>query len=231
VQKAPPKQPACKSGPAFDEVRPAAIRIEEERGKKGTKLTRNERAAILRDNILKSAAQVVGDLGYAEASIAKITEIAGVAHGTFYLYFETRQDLFDQLLPHVGETMLKFLGEQVRGSKNFLEVEERGVRAFFQFLDYNPGFYRLLNEAEFVAPKARRAHFSNLADHYCRSLRRSVANGDLASFDDQELISLAFSLMGARSYIYLSYSSYNRIDGSFEDAVSTYMKIVRHGLN
>ena len=230
MPKTAPTPPSRKHKSIFEEVRPVAIRIEEERDKKGTKLTRDERAVILRDNILKAAAQVVGELGYGDASIAKITGIAGVAHGTFYLYFETRQDLFDQLLPHVGETMLTFISERVRGSSNYAELEERGVRAFFQFLDDNPGFYRLLNEAEFVAPKARKAHFKNLANHYCKSLRKSAVNGEITGFKDDELTDLAFAMMGARSYIYLNNSNYNRTDGSFESAVSTYVKIVRNGI-
>ena len=40
---------------------------------------------------------IVGELGYAGASVALITARADVAQGTFYNYFESRQDLLDQL--------------------------------------------------------------------------------------------------------------------------------------
>ena len=53
---------------------------------------------------------VVGEQGYAGASIALITQRAGLAQGTFYLYFDSREDLFDQLLPEVGQELLDFLG-------------------------------------------------------------------------------------------------------------------------
>ncbi|MGE3594128.1 MAG: TetR/AcrR family transcriptional regulator [Dehalococcoidia bacterium] len=51
---------------------------------------------------MQAAADVVGEEGYTAASIAKITARAGVAHGTFYSYFDDRQQLFDVLLPFVG---------------------------------------------------------------------------------------------------------------------------------
>ena len=184
----------------------------------------------MRDNILMAAAQVVGELGYLDASIAKITEIAGVAHGTFYLYFESRQDLFDQLLPHVGGAMLSYIGKKIHGSKSYFEVEERGVRACFQFLDDNPGFYRLMNEAEFMAPKAHHAHFENIANHYCHSLRESIVSGEITSFDDTELTDLAYAMTGARTYIYLNYLNCGRANGSFENAIKTYLKIIVRGI-
>ena len=49
---------------------------------------------------------MVGRLGYAEASVARITELADVAQGTFYNHFESRQELLDQLLPAIGRQMV-----------------------------------------------------------------------------------------------------------------------------
>ena len=35
---------------------------------------------------------------YHDASIVKITEAAGVGQGTFYLYFASKQEMFDELV-------------------------------------------------------------------------------------------------------------------------------------
>ena len=67
------------------------------------KLRRPEKADANRKGLFQAAAYVVGKHGYANASIGRITERCGLAQGTFYLYFDSRQDLFDQLLPAVGE--------------------------------------------------------------------------------------------------------------------------------
>src|SRR5690606_16161153 len=51
-----------------------------------------------RRRLLEAAEQVFADLGYHEASIVKITEHAGVALGTFYLYFDSKQSIFEALV-------------------------------------------------------------------------------------------------------------------------------------
>ena len=51
-----------------------------------------------REQILEAAKGVFADEGYHEASINMIIERAGIARGTFYLYFEGKAAVFDALL-------------------------------------------------------------------------------------------------------------------------------------
>ena len=44
-----------------------------------------------RRRLLDAAEAVFGDLGFPEASIVKIADHAGVAPGTFYLYFDSKR--------------------------------------------------------------------------------------------------------------------------------------------
>jgi AcrR family transcriptional regulator len=197
---------------------------------KARRSTREMRAEELRNRIFASASTVVGRHGYAEASIGRITEEAGIAQGTFYLYFESRQALFDVLLPHVGVDMLAYISKKVHGAESFLEVEERGFRAFFSYLRTNPGFVRVLNEAEVAAPIAHAAHMKLLTEHYVHSLERSVANGEIKRFDGRELEALAYIFQSARSYLYMRYVKGHEKSKLPEWVVDTYMKLVRHGL-
>lgn len=193
--------------------------------------TRQERAENLRQKILAAAAKVVGEYGYADASIGRITEEADIAQGTFYLYFESRQAIFDVLLPHVGADMLVFIGDKVRGAENFLDVEERGFRAFFEYLRLNPGFFRVLNEAEVAAPAAHATHMKLVADRYVRSLKRSMENGEIKNFEERELETLAYIFEAARSYLYLCHVKGRGLKKLPEWVVQAYMKLVRSGLN
>jgi Bacterial regulatory proteins, tetR family len=54
---------------------------------KVAKLNRVERNAWTKRKILDAATKIVGKYGYSEASVARITEEAGVAQGTFYNHF------------------------------------------------------------------------------------------------------------------------------------------------
>src|SRR5436190_19266702 len=82
---------------------------------KAAKLNRVERNAWTKRKIFDAATKIVGKYGYAEASVARITEEAGVAQGTFYNHFESRQELLDRLLPKIGTDMVYFIRERKIG--------------------------------------------------------------------------------------------------------------------
>lgn len=195
------------------------------------RLSRAERSVQAREDIFRAAAKVVGERGYADASIARITEAAGIAQGTFYLYFKSRQDLFDELLPHVGEDMLAYIGARVHAVRDVHDMEEKALRAFFSFLAENPGFFRILNEAEVAAPVAHRKHFELLTAHYVESLERAVKAGQIEHFKRSELETLAYMFMASRSYLYLRYVK-GQPEGATlpETVVRTYLKLLRGGL-
>lgn len=196
------------------------------------RLTRAERSADVREAIFEAASKVVGEYGYANASISKITELAGFAQGTFYLYFESRQELFDELLPHVGADMLKYIRPRVAGAKNIYEMEERGIRAFFNYLNKNPGFIRVLNEAETAAPAAHKKHYQVLATKYVTALERAARAGEIKNFDKKELETIAYMMMASRSYLYMRYfKGKEQTKSQSEKVIEAYMKVVKSGLN
>lgn len=181
-----------------------------------------------RRDLLKAATAVIGEVGYEKASVARITARARVAQGTFYTYFKSRQDLFDRLLPAVGEDMLARITERMHGASDLSDVEERGFRAMFEYLVENPGFYRLLNEAETLAPKAHAAHFKNLCKGYVHALEAAWVRGELSAYRKREIEALAYMLMGMRSYLILGFARKGRrIEQLPEPVTQTYLKFVR----
>lgn len=57
-----------------------------------------DKKAARRAAILDAATAVFGDKGYAAATVDDIVLRLGVARGTFYLYFDDKQDVFDALV-------------------------------------------------------------------------------------------------------------------------------------
>lgn len=199
-------------------------------GRRRRRLTREELAPEAREAIFRAAMQIVGKYGYAGTSIERVTKAAGIAQGTFYLYFESRQALFDELLPHLGAQMLDFIRERVAGSRDIFDKEERGFRAFFEYMKINPGFFRLLTEATGAAPQAHTKHFEQVTQPYVDTLRRGLNAADLDGFADAELETVAYMLMSAREYLYLRYVESGAGDAASLDAVvRTYMKFVKNG--
>jgi AcrR family transcriptional regulator len=197
--------------------------------------TREEKSERIREQLFRAAVEIVGEVGYAGASITLITQRAGVAQGTFYNYFESRQDLLDKLLPEFGEHMRVYIREAaLRAPHNFAELERRGFEAFFGFLKENPHFLRILNEAESYALAGYQKHFEATAKDYVRFLARAQRNGEFPGYAEDELEAIAFVLMAARSYLavrYLGKHVNRRRPTKLPPAVvDTYMKFVLHGL-
>lgn len=192
---------------------------------------RIEKSELIRNALLQAAAEVVGELGYAEASITRITQKASVAQGTFYNYFETRQDILDELLPALGEKMQRHVKDCALGGHNFAELEKRGFLGFFSFLEQQPHFFRILNEAESFAPLGHKSHFDSVVKQYTHFLQHSQEAGEFPNYESREFEVIVFMLMAARSYLAMRYF----YDDTKEPALpawvtDTYMKFVRYGL-
>jgi AcrR family transcriptional regulator len=195
-----------------------------------TKLNRVERNAWTKQKIFDAATKVVGKYGYAEASVARITETAGVAQGTFYNHFENRQELLDQLLPKIGLDMVRFIRART-GTADAARQEIERFSAFFDFIREVPEFLRILNEAEFFAPVGYQKHFDNISSAYLRILQRARTAGATTAFSDEEFEAVVQVLMGARGYLSRRYSySEHGVTAVPDHVISAYWKLVTHGL-
>jgi AcrR family transcriptional regulator len=212
----------------------ATRKIEEARvatRRKKPKMTRADKLAATRRKLMTAATEIVGAEGYGNATVAKITARARVAQGTFYNYFESQQDLFDQLLPELGTDILNHIRARVADCPDGLKREEIGFRAFFEFLAETPEFYRILNEAETISPKAFRDHLANMVQGYLRALRHSQQQGGLQGYSADELEVIVCILLGARNYLSYHYMVRSGHVGPAPDwMVRAYMKFVAGGL-
>jgi AcrR family transcriptional regulator len=195
------------------------------------KLSRAERNDEVKRRLFDAAAKVVGKLGYAEASVARITELAQVAQGTFYNHFENRQELLDHLLPTIGLQMIAFIQERAHSAAPGAEKETARFRAFFEFLRVSPAFLRILNEAEVFAPSGYQRHLDNIATAYVRILKRGRTAGDVDDYTDQELEVIVHILMGARGYLSRRYAyTEGSVHAAPDYVVSAYEKLLGSGL-
>lgn len=156
------------------------------------------KAQRTKEALLRAAERVFGDKGFERASIAGITQEAGVAQGTFYLYFVDKKAVFVALVEELGHALRKALREATAASTDRLDVEREGFRAFFQFVSGHRDLYRIVRQAEFVDEAAYRAYYTRLAEGYARGLRRAVEAGQIRRADPELL---AWSLMGVADFL------------------------------
>lgn len=144
---------------------------------------RRSKGAETRHRLLESAEKIFAALGYHEASIVKITEAAGVAQGTFYLYFQSKHQIFDEVVADLNHRVRQAMSEASSAAPTRLEAERRGFAAFFRFTAEHPSLYQVMRQAEFVSPHAVRQHYERIIAGYLPSLRRAMESGEIAECD------------------------------------------------
>jgi AcrR family transcriptional regulator len=147
-----------------------------------------------RRRLLDAAERVFGELGFYDASIVKITEAAGVAQGTFYLYFSSKQAIFEELVRDLNVRVRHAMQEGASRGRDRIEAERLGFRAYFQFTAEHPALYRVIRQAEFVSPETLRYHYEKITEGYVEGLRAAMARGEVAEGDAEVL---AWALMAA----------------------------------
>ncbi len=153
--------------------------------------TRGERT---RARLLEAAEEVFAELGYHDASIVKITAAAGVAQGTFYLYFASKLAIFDELVDDLNRRVRYAMSVGSAVGRDRIESERLGFEAFFRFTAEHPALYRIIRQAEFVSPPALRRHYSRIVEGYTEGLREASGAGQIAS--DIDPVVAAWALMG-----------------------------------
>jgi AcrR family transcriptional regulator len=164
--------------------------------------TLSARGVETRTRLLEAAEDVFGELGYHDASIVKITEAAGVGQGTFYLYFASKKDVFDELVRDLNRRVRHAMKEASSRGETRLEAELLGFGAYFRFTGEHPALYRIIRQAEFVSPEMLRYHYDKLSEGYVEGLRESMRRGELGDIDPDVS---AWALMAAGELLGMRY--------------------------
>lgn len=154
---------------------------------------RTARGRRTREKILASALKEFGKVGYHDASIVRITEGAGVAMGTFYLYFDGKLAVFNELVEDLNRRLRHRMTQAIVDAPDRLAAERAGFRAFFAFTTEVPQLYRIIRQAEFVSPEAMHLHYGRIVEGYQRALAAASDAGEIAPLDPEVT---AWALMG-----------------------------------
>jgi AcrR family transcriptional regulator len=179
--------------------------------------------------ILDSARDEFGERGFSESSIVGITQRAGVALGTFYTYFDSKEALFHALVEDMSGQVRDHVAPILKESPNLIDGERRALESFLRFAREHRDVYRIIDEAEFVEPSAYREHYETTATRIAARLVAGRDRGEIsADYSDQELEILAWALMGANVFLGLRFAVWSSTDPTL--VAGTMGKLLRSGL-
>jgi len=138
-----------------------------------------KRGQATRSAILKAAEEVFGEYSYDRAPVSEITRRAGVAQGTFYVYFPDKKAVFIELVHHLNRILRRTIATAIGDATDRMEMERVGLRTFFQFIQDHTALYQVMREAQFVDPDTYAWHYDTLAIGYKRGLEEAIERGQL----------------------------------------------------
>ena len=166
------------------------------------KTPRTERGRRTLRKLLDAAATEFADKGFHEASISGITRRAGVALGTFYTYYDSKDAIFRALVSDMSAGVGRAAREALDPGMGALEVERVALRAFLTFAAEHKEIYRIIDEAEFVDPESYRTHYETIGARIEERLQRGGESGEfIRGLGAPE----AWALMGMNVFLGLRY--------------------------
>ncbi len=190
------------------------------------KTPRTERGRKTLRRLIEAAAAEFGERGFHEAAITGITRRAGVALGTFYTYFESKEEVFRALVRDMSQATRAHVAEAARGAPDRLTAERRGLEAFIAFTRQHPELYRIIEEAQFVAHDAYRKHYLTFVEGYRRNLAGAAARGEIVDGADEPR---AWALIGMSVFLGMRYGVWEE-DLSPSQVAETAITLVSEGL-
>ena len=147
------------------------------------KLPKTKRGRRTREKLLQAAEYEFGEKGFHDAAVSGITYRAGVALGTFYTYFESKEEIFHALVSFMSKRTRRWIAERVADAPDRMTAERKGLEAYIEFAREHKGSYRIISEAEWVANDAYREHYTGFAKAYQDNLKKAGESGDIREGD------------------------------------------------
>ena len=163
-----------------------------------TRARRTESEPVRRAQLLKAARKVFRARGYDGASVSEIVREAGVAQGTFYLYFPSKKAAAVSLRDGLMETMAQAMATAVESRTSFEDRLESLIAAGFKVARKNADLFRM---AFIGADETLPEMHSESQEHasFLRAItdlfRDAVDSGEMEAMDPEIAARLAIGLL------------------------------------
>lgn len=172
------------------------------------KLPKTARGRQTRDKLLQAAEIEFGSQGFHDASVSSITKQAGVALGTFYNYFESKEEIYRALVGYMSHRVRSWIAARVADAPDRIAAERKGLQAYLEFVREHPGLYRIIAEAEFVANDAFMEHYRGIATSYTANLRSASERHEIRDGDSEVW---SWAIMGMMVFLGMRYGEWDQI--------------------
>eukprot|EP01041_Mallomonas_annulata_P030324 gene30324-52438_t len=144
------------------------------------------RGARTRARLLAAARSLFEENGYVATGVNEISAAAGVAYGTFYVYFSSKEDVFGEVLGDLHREVRAIAAAEPHCGSDPASLIERANRGFFRAYQQTKGMQWVLAQATSMNP--RQARERSEANRYWRErARRAITNWQIDGLVDRDI--------------------------------------------
>lgn len=166
------------------------------RNVKGVHPPKTNLGLVKMHTLVEVAERLFTQSSFFEVSVSDICKEAHTAVGTFYIYFETKTDIYRYLVEDYKRRIKRSLSQSIAGCTTRYERERAGIKSFVRFSVENPNVYHIVWGSLAVEKQLFEDYYMSFADSYARALR-----GDQEELVSEDVMSLAYMLMGIASFL------------------------------
>jgi AcrR family transcriptional regulator len=162
---------------------------------------RSRKGQATRVRLLDSAKQVFAETGFLEARISDIADGAGLSHGSFYHYFDSKEAIFREVAEAQEALLTAPPAEDEPPAPSEYERIHRANRRYLQRYRDNGKIMGVIEEVsryDDQVNQARMRRQKHFADRAVRHIERLQAAGKADKAIDPEITALALGSMVAR---------------------------------
>mgnify|MGYP003622958401 CR=1 FL=1 len=156
-----------------------------------------------RRRIIHEAAGEFARLGFDQANINTIAELAGIGKGTIYLYFENKRELFLAMLRFIAQTQMASIRTALAHEGTLQQRLERLFRAFVHLAEQESDTFNVYMSALYGVNRAFQDEATKLLREYVAViallLEESQARGEVSVSNIEATALMVLSL--TESYV------------------------------
>ena len=163
---------------------------------KGINIPKTKLGQSKMDKLLSASEELFAKNGFYGTSISDICKRAGTAVGTFYIYFETKTDVYKYLMETYKKEIKEHLAESIRDCTTRYERERNGIKCFIKYAVERPNVYNVIWGSLSVDRKMFTDYYESFARSYTYSLSR-----DGNDINTEDATTIAYMLMGVSNFL------------------------------
>lgn len=189
-------------------------------------IPKTKRGQATLDKICQAAEALFYEKGYSNTSIVDITNYAGIALGTFYIYFKDKYYVYKYLLIQYSRQIRKSIHDATKGLESRKEKERVGLKTFLKYTRDNKQSYNIIWESLYIDKDLFREYYEIFAGRYQKGIVDAQKTGEIGELDP---VVLSYMLMGISNFIGLKYVMFEE-EEDFDRVVDQVIDILSHGM-